>query len=346
MTTTETAEISAQEVEQRSALAASFRPPAGPAKPTCAASFSLPQPELLQALSTVMKSIPTRRGYPDILFHVQVQAESDHVTLSGTNLATGIVLRVDAQVEQTGIFTINARTLLDCVKSFPKAGSVTLEVKDGRVNVTSGKRNFSLKDTTDAAEFPKFPDSMMARPCVIAADTLRQAVKEVQYAAAIDDSRPIYLAVCMHVLPDSMNLVAMDNKRMAIRTLALPSVSGRDQVVMVEADVWRLLCDVMPKGSTVSIAWDKERASWSVGNLRLVARLISGTYPDYTVPLPTSHKTTFTLGRNTLVSLLNAFRPFTRDSSDILQLFYAPSGLVTFKACSDDLWGSERRVGD
>jgi DNA polymerase III subunit beta len=337
MTLQENAKISIQDAERSTTSAVSSSQAPCPVQPKDGTKFVLEREALLRSLELVMKTIPTRRGYPDILFHVQVQVESDHIILSGTNLVTGIVLQVPAQVEQTGTFTINARLLLDCVKTFPKAGAVSICVTSGKVVVASGKRVFTLKDATDGHDFPHIPDVVMENPCCIAADVLRQAVKEVQFAAGDMDGRVVYMAICMHVKEDEMSLVAFDNKRMAMRTLALSYAPVRNEMVLVEAASWRLLCDVVPKDGEITIAWDKEGAAFTCGHLRLVTRLIEGTYPDYTDALPKSHKTTFTLSRSALVSLLNAFRPFTRDSSNILKIFYAPSGSVTFKASSDDL---------
>jgi DNA polymerase-3 subunit beta len=333
---TEAKVITQEEAERREALAASFRPLPGPAKPTDTASFSLAQSDLLQALATLMKTLPPTRYGLDILKHVQIKVETDRIVLRGTNLSTCIEVVLPAQVTRTGTYTIHARTLHDSVKTFPKTGRVKMVVQDGRVNVTCGKRTFSLKDATDGNEFPRLPEVQSSQPCILTVNVLRQAIKEVQFAAGDDDGRVVHLAICMDVREDEMHLVALNGMRMSIRTLALPRVSGRNCMVLVEASSWRLLCDVMPKDGEVTLVWDKERACFTCGNLRLVARLIEGHYPKYQAALPATHKTTFTLQRSELLSLLAAFRPFTRDDSNILKLSYAAEG-VTFAARSDEM---------
>jgi DNA polymerase-3 subunit beta len=311
----------------------------------CNMHFTLAQDKILHALELVMKSIPSSRRYPEILFNVLIRAESDYVTLNTTDLSTAISIRVAAWIERTGVYTTNAKMLHKCVKSFPKSGDVTLEVKEEQVVVTCGKRSFSLKEGDDGTEFPALPDVQMPDPLALSCSVLRQAIKEVEFSAADNYDRPIYAAICMHVRETSMDLVACDGRRMAVRTLPLPEVGGRDTSILIPVQSLRLLVDVMPKDGEISISWDEDRAAFICGHLRLVTRLIEGTFPNYAyrVTLSKSPKTKISLERSDFVSLLSAFKPATRDSSDILQIFYT-SEAVTFKAKSDSLDATEELV--
>ncbi|MGH9821700.1 MAG: hypothetical protein ACREDR_00355 [Blastocatellia bacterium] len=71
--------------------------------------------------------------------------------------------------------------------------------------------------------------------------------------------------------------------------------------------------------------------------MQFVTRLVEGAYPDYAAIIPTTHKTTLTLERKQLEQVLQAFKPFARDSANILKLSFTVWGAVAFHAESEDM---------
>jgi DNA polymerase-3 subunit beta len=315
----------------------------------CEMKFSLRQDVLLNALELVIKATSQRSILP-VLGHFlmvtrpsQIEHVPAQVIFSGTNLETGISLQVDALVEREGAFTIDAKLLLNCIKTFPKGQMVTIEVQEPRVLVSCGKREFSLKGGFDASEFPHLWNEMVlgkGAPYVMGSDVLRQAISEVQFAAADDDSRPVFTAICVHVQEESVDLVAADSFRLALRTVPLPKkIEGRDATILVPVSSMRLLAKVMPPDVPVIVAWDTDRARavFQAGTVSVLTRLVEGSFPAYTAALPKTSATTFQLGRKDLEQILAAFKPIASDSSNILKLAYSTSGLLAFHAESEDL---------
>ncbi len=300
----------------------------------CEMKFQISREELLPALELVMKSVPTRRNYPDILFHVLIVASTDQITLSGTNLNAGMVVEVPANVERTGIFTINARVLLNCVRTFPKAGSVTLEVKEGRVVVTGGKRSFSLKDGTDGSDFPNL-NGETSQFGTVQASHLRHALSETLFAAGSDDSQwPVFTSVQIHMRADTVLVTAADGYRLAERMISLGEVTEeRDAVLLVPVEALRLLLSVLPQNGEVTLTWNDERVGFSAGPMRFLSTRHEGTFP---LTISPEYQTTFTLERSALLSLLHAFKPITSDGDQILRLSYSENGVV-FKASCETL---------
>jgi DNA polymerase-3 subunit beta len=307
-------------------------------RPQTSLKISLKRDAFLNALMTVNRSVSTRSTLP-ILAHFLIEAHEGHVSISATNLETGIRLCVDAHIEHEGVCAIGAKTLLDCVKALPKGGDVTIEVGEHFV-LSCGKRIFALNYWRDASEFPAFPRTLDSEPVAIAGDTLRTAIKEVEFAAANDDSRPVFTSMGVHIRKNAVNLVSMDGFRMAVRTVA--HADDRNVMLLVPISAMRLLAEVTPKGVDVEITWNQKLSQviFQAGPLTVVSRLIEGTFPKYSQAIPKEHRTVFTLGRKDLEQILKAFLPFAKDSSNMLKVFYTGES-VTFLAESEDL-GSVR----
>lgn len=319
------------------------------ARPPCTMKFSLTQDALLKVLTLVMKTTNPRSTLEVLGHFLMVTRPSalenvpTQIIFTGTNLETGISIQVEAEVEREGAYTVPAKALLDCVKTFPKGRPVTIEVQAPFVLVSCEKRKFKLRGGLDASEFPLLWQEMVlgeGAPYLIESETLRRAIKEVGFAAAADESRPVLTTVCMSVQEELVELVTADAFRIAKVSIPLPKkIEGREATILVPVSSMRLLAEVMPADIPVIVAWDKSRARavFQAGQVQLLTRLVEGTYPDYAAIIPKAHKTALTLERKQLEQVLQAFKPFAKDSENILKMSFTVWGAVAFHAESEGL---------
>jgi DNA polymerase III subunit beta len=219
-----------------------------PEFPPCEMQFIMKQDDLLKVLTLVMKALSSRATLP-VLSHVLVATHTSaldcmpaHVVFTCNNLETAISMQCNAEVVREGAFTIPAKTLLECVKTFSKGGLITVKVIEPYVQVQCGKRLFKLKGGMHASEFPAWKEMIVGEGAPFALDTdlLRQAVKEVQFAAADDYSRPMLNCICMHIQEETLTLVTLDGCRMAVRTITMPTKMRERDVTHLSPSPWRL----------------------------------------------------------------------------------------------------------
>ncbi|SRR5579875_182666 len=320
-----------------------------PEKPPCEMKFTIKQDDLLRVLALVMKAISVCPLLP-VLSHVLVAThkatlgeEPTQVVFTCSNLETSISVQCEAEVEREGAFTIPAKPLLECVKTFSKGKRITIEVVETRVHVKSGKRVFKLKGGMDASIFPSWDEMILGEGAPLALDTdiLRQAIKEVQFASSEDDAHPELCAVCAHIQEGTLTLVALDGFRMAVRTIAMPiKMRKREAALLVPVASMRLLAEVMPPASPVVVMWDKEKkqAVFQAGLMQVAIRLAEGTFPDYRAVIPNEHSASFTVPRKDLDQIVKAFKLFAQDNANIFRISYcAEQGTVGCLAESEYL---------
>ena len=250
-------------------------------------------------------------------------------------------IQVDALVECEGAFTIPAKLFLECIRTFPKGGMITIEVREGRMIVSCGKRKFTLDNGCEASEYPHMWQMMVlgtGAPYVVGSTMLQQAINEVQFAAASDESRPVLATVCMHVQEAGVELAAADAFRLVVSTLPLKARKDREATILIPVSSLRLLAEVIPADVPVIVAWDRACAHvvFQAAEVQFTARLVEGTYPNVRAVIPVTHTSSFTLPRKQLEQILKAFKLIARESSNILNLVYQPRGVVTFRAESED----------
>lgn len=299
---------------------------------------TLPQWELERALTLVFKSIPKRRSNPLSLFHVFIQADTSSIRLCGTNATSALVVYQPAQVERMGDWSVDAKLLLSCVKTFACGQDVMLEVRGGELLVWSSTRSFLLK-----CGGLDFPDLKLATPlpfyCTVGSKDLRKAIRSVEFVADEYAARSIFTSFGLHLQSDTCGFMTADGYQLAQCTFPLEQMEGRDTILQIPASSMRLLLQILPKkeDTPVAIRWNtNDRAEFECGDVRLITSLLLETFPN--VAIPNVPKTTFTLVRSALLQLLKAFKPFTEESANILRLSYQSGGaVVVFSASCDDL---------
>jgi len=320
-----------------------------PEKTPCEMKFTIKQNDLLRVLTLVMKAVSLRSTLP-ILSQVLVATRFSaletvpaQAMFTCSNLETAISFQCDVEVEHEGAFTIPAKSLLECAKTFSKDKFITVEVVESFMHVQCGKRVFKLKGGMDASEFPTWNEMILGEgaPFALDTDVLRQAIKEVQFATADDDPRPAMASVCLHIKEETLTLAAIDGFRMAVRTITMPTtIRNREASILVPVTSLRLLAEVMPPACPLVIMWDKARsqAVFQAGLVQVATRLIEGTFPTYEAIIPKASTTSFTIPRKDLDQIIKAFKPFAQDDANRFTLSYnREQGTVGCLAESADL---------
>jgi DNA polymerase-3 subunit beta len=136
--------------------------------------LTIERASLLKSLAHV-QSVVERRNTIPILSNVLLEAGSENLRLSATDMDLSVVEGVSAQVEQTGATTAPAHTLYDIVRKLPEGAEVSFEVSgdNGRMTLAAGRSNFTLT-TLPKEDFPAVGDGVLPQNFAMAASELKK----------------------------------------------------------------------------------------------------------------------------------------------------------------------------
>jgi DNA polymerase-3 subunit beta len=287
-------------------------------------NISVMQENLARGLSTVSRAVATRATLP-VLANVLLRTEDGGLKLTATNLEIGITCWVPAKIEDPGEITVPARLLTDLVGSLPpKQIDMELSAKDRSLKVTCGGSRASIKGI-EADEFPVVGGITDAPISAVDAGVLREALGEVVFAAASDESRPILTGVLTRLDGDTMTLAAADNYRIAVRTLALARPVNTETTVVVPGRSYAELVRILPDAEApveITITPNRSQILFHVEGIDLVSRLIEGQFPNYepVVPRKDAWTARATLDREAFLAGTRRASFFARDSANIVKV--------------------------
>lgn len=285
-------------------------------------NVSVMQENLARGLAVVGRAVSSRATLP-VLANVLLKTEESGLKLTATNLEIGINCWVPAKIEESGEITVPAKLLTDLVASLPNQRiDLQLSVKDRTLKVTCGGSRSSIKGI-DADEFPVVAAIGEAPATSVDGRMLRDALGQVVFAAASDESRPILTGVLTKLSGDTMTLAAADNYRIAVRNLKLEKPVNPEMSIVVPARSYAELVRILPDAETpieITITPNKSQVLFHVEGIDLVSRLIEGQFPNYEPIIPQSHASRAVLDREAFLSGARRASIFARDSANIVKI--------------------------
>ncbi len=283
--------------------------------------------DLIEGLSS-LQNITNKRGTLAILSNVLIEATSNGLILTGTDLEVGLRLFVPAEVENIGSLTLPSKKIFEIVR---ESGSVDIlfeETDNSWVKIKAGASTYNLAGIA-SEEFPAFPefdeDSFTSFEAFIFLDLIDKVIFSIA-----GEQENIY----------SLTSVLMEKeKREGLSYLKMISSDGHRLSIMekdVAVDVDNFyLNDVtlIPKKGiqelrkfcenrdTVDISFEKKQMVIRDGDAVMVIRLKQGEFPQYqAIVNSVSLDNCIRISRVPFLESLKRINLFTEDIFHTIQL--------------------------
>ena len=305
------------------------------------------QENLAKGLGIVGRAVATRSTLP-VLGNVLLETDQSRLKLAATNLEIGITCWVGAMVEQEGSITVPGRLFSDLVSSLAVDKVVALQTKGSSLHVTCAGYEANLRGIP-AEEFPVIPNVSNQASCGVAPRELQEALGQVSFAAATDDTRPVLAGILFSFRGNALTLTAADSFRLAVRQIEVVKPLGEDVDIIVPLrtvqELSRILSD-QEEPVEIMVTPNRSQILFHLNSVDLVSRLIEGTYPNVQQVIPTRSATRVLLNTKDFQNANKIASLIARDANNIVRLTIngsngdsasngQPPGSVTIGAVAD-----------
>lgn len=243
--------------------------------------------DLLEGISTVQKAVTGKTTLP-ILEGILITCKNGELIMTATDLDLGIETRVGCDAFSDGSVVLNSRLFGDIVRRLPDM-DIEIEVDNSNnAIILCGKSKFNLVGQ-DPKEYPELPSISENTMYKIPQDLLKNMIKQVIFAAAQDETRPILTGVLFEVKNGTLSLVALDAYRLALRR---SNINLSDEITAVIpgktlSEVGKIL---LPSIDEVSITFTPNHILFNLGDTRIISRLLDGEFINYRQIIPEEYK--------------------------------------------------------
>lgn len=252
--------------------------------------FTIERNSLLKILGHV-QSVVERRNTIPILSNVLIEADSDGVAMTATDLDISIIERTPASVGQPGATTVPAHTLFDIARKLPDGAEVELTLEDGdRLSVKAGRSRFTLA-CLDKEDFPTMSESDLPHRFAVAGEELKRLIDKARFAISTEETRYYLNGIYLHVANgeggSTLRAVATDGHRLAQVEQSVPEgAAGMPGVIVPRKTVTEVRKLIEDYEGDVVVALSDTKIRFSFDSTIITSKLIDGTFPDYSRVIP------------------------------------------------------------
>jgi DNA polymerase-3 subunit beta len=290
--------------------------------------FIIAKDELARIVSRGLNVVSAKPSMP-ILSNLLIEASGGVVTLTATDLVVGVRCCAPAKVLEEGSTTLPAKTLSSLVRELT---ALNIEVTTGSNEITemvSGSSRFKLHGMS-RNEFPELPDLSGAEQAKIPRGAFHEALYRTAFASSREDNRFILTGVLIKIEAGQMSFVGTDGKRLAKASISAGAdATAEGQYVLPAKAVDELLKGLAGGNDEeeVSLFFLSDRIAVQTAGFLVMAKLLTGDYPDYRRVIPNDVDTGFSLHREELISLLRQISLFMAEASHSVRFSFSDGEL-------------------
>ncbi len=250
--------------------------------------FICTQKNLLNSISIVQKSVSSKTTLP-ILKGIYLEATMNQLKLIGTDLEIGIESIIEAEVQKEGSIVIDARLFSEIIRKLPDS-SVEISIEENnQVLIKCKSTEFNIL-SQNATDYPELPVIEEEQTYEIPQELFRNMIRQTVFATSQDESRPILTGVLVEIEDERLNMVALDGYRLALRRGKIKAQDTYKVVIPAKTlnEISRIMN--MDEDEPIKIALTDNHGLFTIGNTKLVSRLLEGEFINYNQILPKEYK--------------------------------------------------------
>jgi DNA polymerase III subunit beta len=176
--------------------------------------FQIEKKELIKHIQHLASIVPSKNTTP-ILTNYLLEAKSDSnlVKITASDLEITVIAEFNANVAESGITTISARSFNEIVNSLPEE-LIDIYKQDEIIKIHCKKIDFSLL-CADHTLFPIIPEKHIQNAVTLSNEYFQRMLVKTSFAVSNDINRAVLNGVCWVLKSDHQIMAATDGRKVA-----------------------------------------------------------------------------------------------------------------------------------
>lgn len=274
---------------------------------------------LLKAVGYAYSVVERRSAIP-VLSYFLFEANGDSLTIKATDLDNAIIVKVEADVKDSGAILVNAQTFYDILRK-SSDDIITCEGLENSVVISSKSARFSL-NTLSTEEYPELLYLNESRKFSLNSDILKKLLNYTYFAMSSDEARYNLNGVLLNSDGTKIAAVATDVHRLSIVEANTETTFENFNFILSRKTVneCRKMLDDYPN-KDIDILFNNVYISFNFGNIVFISKLVDGSFPEYQHIIPKELScNNFKINRKQLMDALSRISIIVDDKTPIIKM--------------------------
>lgn len=290
--------------------------------------FTSTKENLTYGIQVVQRAIVPNSPLP-ILTGIKISTGDGCIVLVATDLELGIRCIIPAEIIEHGTLVLPARYITELIRKLP---DVPIFFESDQFT-TGVKIKYGQSETIingfPPDEFPGVDFDPDKFDFYLNEEVFKETIRRVSFAAAHEDTRPIFTGVLLEICNSELVMVATDTHRLTRCTLTLEEEISNDINLIIPGKTLNELARVIGSAeSKIQVTLMGNQVLFTVRNLSFISRLIDGIFPNYKQVIPTGYVSRLSLKTRDLLEATERAALLARDGTPVIRLFIDKNILV------------------
>lgn len=265
--------------------------------------FTATKADLTRELALIQGIVERKNTIP-ILANVMIEAESDALQLTATDLDVGLTCRLGARVAKPGALTLSAKKLYEIVRAVSGSEVKITALENNWASIKAGRSLFKMVGL-GKTEFPALPappsDSFLSLP----GELLGELIQKTSFAITADDNRYFLNGARLELTQGHAKMIATDGHRLAFLSVKRPEGStGDSSAIVPKKTLLELVKILAEEDRNVEFSESENHLFFKIDDRLLVSKRVDDQFPAYDKVIPQGNDKKITCSREDLAGAI------------------------------------------
>ena len=279
---------------------------------------------LLKSLNFVQGVVEKKNTLP-ILSNVLLQLKDKKLSIVATDL--DIIFYdeiIDVKIIKEGSTTTSAAILYDILRKISSNSELNFELKsENKLNLNSVNADFNLL-CLPTDNFPTFADEFEGKEISLNNSRFLKLLNKTKISISNDDTRHYLNGIFLHLTQAHgrcfLTGVATDSHRLSSSSLEIESVTDFTSLILPRKTVFQLCSLLADNSDQLYMQTSENKIKFTLGNMKLISKVIDGKFPDYKKVVPSSNDKTLMVSSKDFINSIERVASVSLDRKEGVKL--------------------------
>ncbi len=286
--------------------------------------FSVKRDVLLSSLNYVQGIVEKKNTLP-ILSNVLLQLKNKKLFIIATDLDIVFYDEIDqVNILNEGSTTTSAAVLYDILRKISSNSELTFDLKtENKLSLKSENSDFNLL-CLPTDNFPTFSDEFDDVEITLNKDKFLKLLNKTKISISNDDTRHYLNGVFLHLSEAHgrkfLTGVATDSHRLSSSSLEVDNIDNFSSLILPKKVVFQLCALLSDSNQELTIQTSENKIKFTLGNIRLISKVIDGKFPDYKKVVPKGNDKTLIVSSKDFIQSIERVTSVSLDRKEGVKL--------------------------
>ena len=275
---------------------------------------------LLKSLNFVQGVVEKKNTLP-ILSNVLLQLKNKKLSIVATDLDIIFYDEIsEVKILKEGSTTTSAAILYDILRKISSNAELNFELKsENKLSLKSENADFNLL-CLPTDNFPSFADEFEGNETSLNNNRFLKLLNKTKISISNDDTRHYLNGIFLHLTESHgrnfLTGVATDSHRLSSSSLEVEKTNDFTSLILPRKTVFQLYSLLTEEAEQLTMQTSENKIKFTIGNIKLISKVIDGKFPDYKKVVPTDNNKTLIVSSKDFINSIERVASVSLDRKE------------------------------